>query len=261
LSNLGGIKSLNFEGSPINSFLSLTALSKLSYLNMDKSEIKQSDIPQFLITSPEVNIIFRSDSLTAWWSALDEAWKGVFSGQFGKGSGEPDVESLHRWTAQPEIRIDGAAVDSLHPLGIMINLRRLSVDNVSMSNISHVSNLQLLETLKISHAPVVDFTALPALRELKSLDLSYTGISDLRVLATMSTLESLTLTGNNIKVLRGLEGMFNLTHLDIAGTNVSSLKPIEGLPLKRLICFNSGLKQKAVDAFKKLNPDCEVRFY
>jgi Leucine-rich repeat (LRR) protein len=261
LANLGGIKRLNFEGAPINSFLSLTSLSNLAYLNMDKSEIRQSDIPQFLIASPEVNIVFRSDSLMAWWSNLDDAWKGVFKSQFGKGEAEPNSETLHIWTAKPELSINGASINNLMPLAIMVNLRRLSVDNVSMSDISHVSELQLLEILKISHAPVVDFTALPALRELKSLDLSYTGISDLRVLATMSSLESLTLTGNNIKVLRGLEGMFNLSHLDIAGTNVSSLKPVQGLQIKRLVCFNSGLKQKAVDAFKKLNPDCEVRFY
>lgn len=261
LANLGGIKRLDFAGAPVNSFLSLTSLTDLTYLNMDKSEIKQSEIPQFLIASPKVNVIFRSDSLMAWWSGLDDAWKGIFVGQFGKGNNNPHTEDLHVWTAQPEISIDGASISNLQPLAIMINLRRLYVENVSMSDVSHVSNLQLLENLKISHAPVVDFSALPSLRELKSLDLSYTGIADLRVLATMSSLESLTLTGNNIKVLRGLEGMFNLSHLDIAGTNVSSLKPIEGLPLKRLVCFNSNLKQKAVDAYKKLNPDCEVRFY
>lgn len=261
LSGLGGIKSLNFEGAPVNSFVSLTSLSNLTYLNMDRSDIKQSDIPQFLIASPEVNVIFRSDSLSAWWSGLDETWKGVFKSQFGKGNAEPDSEMLHTWTAKPDFRINGASIENLQPLAIMINLRRLYVDNVSMWDISHLSALQLLEELKISHAPVTDFTALPTLREIKVLDLSYTGISDLRVLSTMSSLESLTLTGNNIKVLRGLEGMFNLAHLDIAGTNVSALKPVQGLPLTRLICFNSGLKQKAVDAFKKLNPDCDVRFY
>ena len=261
LSNLGGIKTLNFEAAPVSTFLPLTGLSNLTYLNIDRSDIKDSDIPQFLLASPKVNVIFRSDSLNAWWTGLDDAWKGVFKSQFGQGDTEPNAETLHVWTAKPELSVNGASIENLKPLAIMVNLRRLSVDNVSMSDVSHVADLQLLESLKISHAPVVDFSALPALRELKALDLSYTGISDLRVLATMSTLESLLLTGNNVKVLRGREGMFNLKHLDIAGTNVSSLKPVQGLSLTRLVCFNSGLKQKAVDAFKKLNPDCEVRFY
>jgi Leucine-rich repeat (LRR) protein len=69
------------------------------------------------------------------------------------------------------------------------------------------------------------------------------------------------LTGTNITVLRGLETLTGLEKLDIGGTNVKSLKPVQGLNLKELICFNTRLNQKAVDAFKKLNPECAVRFY
>lgn len=261
LAGLGGLERLNFEGSPITVFLPLTQLSKLSYLNLDKSEIKKSEIPDFLINSPEVNLIFRTDSLQTWWSGLDDVWRGVFKGQYGNGSQDPSMEILHIWTAKPEISIEGASIQNLQPLAIMVNLRKLSVNNVSISDISHVYDLQLLESLKISHAPVVEFSTIPTLRKLTNLDLSYTGIADLRVLASMSSLEALVLTGNNIKVLRGLEGLHNLRQLDIAGTNVSSLKPVQGLNLSRLICFNSNLKQKAVDAFKKLNPECDVRFY
>ena len=261
LVNLLELTRVDFRDSPVESFLMVKDLPSLEYLNLDNSEIKEAEIPEFLLAKPEINIIYRSTKLEQWWDILDETWKSVFKGQFGDSNQNPDLETLHRWTAKPEVKVQSASVSNLQPLLIFNNLRRLSVSDVPMTDISDVSDLLLLEELKVSHAPVSDLSVLAPLSNLVSLDVSNTGIEDLRPLGTLVGLETLVISGTNIRVLRGLETLTNLKHLDIASTNVRSVKPIQGLNLERLICFNTRLRQRAVDGFKKLNPNCDVRFY
>lgn len=261
LVNLVDLTRVDFRDSPVESFLMLKDLPLLVYLNLDSSEIDADEIPQFLLANEKINIIYRSTLLEQWWDVLDDNWRAVFKGQFGDSDQTPTLESLHNWTAQPEVKIQGAQISNLQPLLIFNNLRRLSVSDVPMMDVSDLSNMLLLEELKISHAPVSDLTVLAPLKNLVTLDVSNTGIEDLRPLSGLTGLESLVISGTNIKVLRGLETLRNLKHLDIASTNVRSLKPVQGLNIERLICFNTRLNQRAVDGFKKLNPSADVRFY
>lgn len=261
LVNLVDLTRIDFRDSPVESFLILKDLPQLEYLNLDNSEINSEDIPEFLMANTKINIIYRSPSLEHWWDLLDDTWKSIFKGQFGDSDETPSLESLHHWTSQPEVKIQGAQISNLQPLLVFNNLRKLSVSDVPMMDISDLSNMPLLEELQVSHAPVMDLTVLTPLQNLISLDVSNTGIEDLRPLGELPGLESLIISGTNIRVLRGLESLINLKHLDIASTNVRSLKPVQGLNIESLICFNTRLNQRAVDGFKKLNPNADVRFY
>jgi hypothetical protein len=261
LVNLLDLTSVDLRDSPVESYLMLKDLPQLVYLNLDNSEINADDIPEFLLANNKINIIYRSSTLEQWWDLLDDTWKDVFKGQFGDADQNPTMEELHNWTAQPEVKIQGASISNLQSLLIFNNLRRLFISDVPMTDISDLSKMALLEELKVSHAPVSDLTVLSPLQNLISLDLSNTGIEDLRPLGILTGLESLVISGTNVKVLRGLETLTKLKHLDVASTNVRSLKPVQGLNLERLICFNTRLNQKAVDNFKKLNPNSDVRFY
>lgn len=261
LVNLIDLTRIDFRDSPVESFLMLKDLPQLKYLNLDSSEIKTEEIPEFLLANEDINIIYRSTSLEQWWDLLDDTWKSAFKVQFGDTDQTPTLESLHRWTSQPEVKIQGEQISNLQPLLIFNNLRKLTVSDVPMIDISDLSNMPLLEELKVSHAPVSDLSVLSPLQNLLKLDVSNTGIEDLRPLGELSGLESLVISGTNIRVLRGLETLTNLKNLDIASTNVRSLKPVQGLNLERLICFNTRLNQRAVDGFKKLNPNADVRFY
>lgn len=255
------LTSIDFRDSPVTGFIMLKSLPKLSYLNLDNSEIDPASIPEFLLSNPKINIIYRSALLEQWWVAIEDSWKTAFKKAYGNGDSEPDLETLHRWTAMPTLKVENSDISNLQALAVFVNLRSLSVSHIPMTDISGLSELKLLEELKITNAPVSDLTVLPILWNLKSLDLSYTAIEDLRPLGQLNELKSMVLTGTNITVLRGLETLTGLEKLDIGGTNVKSLKPVQGLNLKELNCFNTRLNQKAVDAFKKLNPECAVRFY
>jgi Leucine-rich repeat (LRR) protein len=214
-----------------------------------------------LEANKNINIIYRSSVLEQWWDLLDETWRGIFIAQFGESGVEPDLETLHQWTAQSKVIINDAQISNLAHLLVFNNLRELYVTEVPIIDFSHVGQMLLLEELAITYAPVTDLTFLVSLNNLVSLDLSKTGIEDLRPLGSLTGLQSLTISGTNIKVLRGLETLTNLKDLDIASTNVRSLKPVQGLNIERLICFNTRLNQRAVDSFKQLNPNADVRFY
>jgi Leucine-rich repeat (LRR) protein len=262
LSNLSGLTHLNFENSPIENFLSLKDLPELVYLNIDRSRIDEEEVPEFLVTNPKINIIYRTDALNMWWELLTDAWRNLIVDQFERGNFQPDSETLHKWTASPELKIGRSSISNLQPLLIFNNLRRLEVHDVPLTDIQVLGGMELLEELKISNAPVSDINALSFLKKLRVLDLSNTGIEDLRSLSSLSELRVLNVSGTNIKVLRGLESLSNLQELDIANTNVRSLRPIQGLMgIERLICFNTKLNKRAVDAYRKLNPAADVRFY
>lgn len=261
LSNLTGLTYVNFADAPINGIIMLKDLPELVYLNINQASFNEEEVPELLISNPKLNIIYRSALLDNWWNSLDGVWQNIFKSQFGNGK-TPDMEMLHQWTASPEVNIQRASISNLSPLTIFNNLRKLSVFDVPLTDASAVSELKLLEELKISQAPIHDLSIISGLSRLKSLDLSNTGVDDLRPLSSLTALEELNVSGSNVKVLRGLEGLNNLKELDIASTNVRSLKPVTGLPdLRRLTCFNTRLNKRAVDTFKRLNPECDVRYY
>lgn len=261
LSNLTGLRHVNFADAPVNGIIMLKDLPELVYLNINQASFNEEEVPELLKSNPKLNIIYRSELLDNWWNALDGVWQNIFKSQFGNGK-NPDMEMLHQWTASPEVSIQGASISNLSPLTIFNNLRKLSVFDVPLTDASAVAELKLLEELKISQAPITDLSILSGLDKLKFLDLSNTGVDDLRPLGNLTGLEELNVSGSNVKVLRGLEGLNNLKELDIASTNVRSLKPVTGLPyLRRLTCFNTRLNKRAVDTFKRLNPECDVRYY
>ncbi len=261
LVNLQGITHLNFERSPISGIEMLRDLKALAYLNVDSSEMNATEIPDFLHTNPEINIIYRTAALESWWGMLDNNWKKIFMDQFDMES-DPNTEMLHKLAASPELKIEKISISNLQPLLVFVNLRKLSVFDVPLMDVSAINELVLLEELKISQAPIGDLSVFSNLKELVSLNLSNTGIEDLRPLGGLTKIEVLNLSGTNIKVLRGLETLNALKDLDVASTNVRSLRPVQGLSnLKKLACFNTRLNSRAVASFKKANPECDVRYY
>jgi hypothetical protein len=261
LSNLNGLVYLDFENAPVQSILPLKNLPNLTFLNVDRSRIDDEEIPIFLEANSDINIIYRSELLELWWERLTDTWRQLILRQFD-GDVNPDMEELHRWTASPVLHIEGVSISNLQPVLIFTNLRKLEVVDVPLMDITAVGGLSLLEELKISQAPVNEIEMIGGLSNLRLLDLSYTGIDDLRPLSPLRNLEVLNVSGTNIRVLRGLETLSNLIDLDIASTNVRSLRPIMGLAqIEKLTCFNTRLNSRAVDSFRKLNPNVEVRFY
>ncbi len=261
LVNLTELERIDFAGSPVEAIANLINLKKLKYLNVDGSTFDKSEVPVFLVQNPDINIIYRTDELEEWWDLLEGTWKKIIKDQFGKDQ-EPNSETLHNWTANPEVDIERVSISNLRPLKAFVNLRRLSVSDVPIIDISDISELVLLEELKINQAPMSDLAPISSLVNLTSLDLSNTGIEDLRSLSGLQELEKLNVSATNVKILRGLEALYTLKQLDIASTNVRTLRHIQTLSnLEKLVCYNTRLSKRAVDSFRRTNPECDIRYY
>ncbi len=252
---------LDLEFSPVNNIQTVVDLPNLTYLNVNEADFEVAGIPEILIQRPDLNIIYRTDELSAWWNDLDPIWKDIFRKQFSL-SESPEIEKLHLLAAQSQLSLRSVSISDLIPLSVFVNLRSLEVFDAPITSVAPLSAMMLLSQLKLSQVPVTDFLPLSGLSLLEELDLSNTGISELTPISNLRALKKLNISGTNLKTLKGLEALSALEELDVASTNLRNLKPIDGLNnLKKLSCFNTNLTSRAVESFKSSHPDCEVRFY
>lgn len=255
------LEDINLEFSPIKSIKEVTALPKLTYLNVNGADFNVEEVPEVLIQRPEINIVYRTEELKAWWEGLDPLWRDVFRKQFSIGE-DPDTEQLHRLTGNSELKFESVTIPDLAAITVFSNLRSLSVFDAPVSSVVPLSGMNLLTKLRLSQVPVTDFLPLSGLSSLQELDISNTGIEVLTPISNLRELKKLNISGTNLKTLKGLETLLALEELDVASTNLRSLKQLDGLSnLKKLSCFNTNLTTRAVDSFKSSHPNCEVRFY
>ncbi|MCH7403242.1 leucine-rich repeat domain-containing protein [Belliella kenyensis] len=261
LTNLPNLENLDFRNSKVVEIGPLTQLKNLNYLNVDNAPLDREDVVPLLTSNPDLTLIYRTDEVEQWWDRLDDTWKDLVKKNFESKS-DPNSEDLHVWTSSPKFEIVKISVSSFGNLTDFINLKELKISDVPAMDYSALNELKHLESLTINQAPISDLSVLSNLNNLTYLNLSNTGIADLRPISSLRNLNTLLIPGTNVKNLRGLDQLYELQELDIASTNVKSLKPVQGLTnLDKLICFNTRIKKRAVDNFKKLNPDCDVRFY
>ena len=255
------LKRIDLEASPIVSIAALSGLTELNYLNVNGSQVKEVEFPEFLQRRPDVSIIYRSDSLTSWWEGLNEDWKQILSEKF-KLTSSPTIDELHQLTAVSSLSLERVSFTSLEPLTIFNNLRKLAVFDSPTMVLSPLSQLTKLTSLTLSQIPAIDYLPIAGLVKLEELDLSNTGIEGVAALIKLTNLKKLNLSGTNIKSLKGLETLGKLEELDIASTDLRSLKALEDIMgLKKLICFNTRLTPRIVNSFKESFPKCEVRYY
>lgn len=255
------LERIDLEGSPILSISALSGLPELSYLNVNSSQVKEVEFPVFLLSRPDVLIIYRSDSLFNWWEGLDQEWKQVLSEKY-KLSASPTTEELHRLTSVASLALERVSFTSLEPLTIFSNLRKLTIFDAPTMVLNPLRQLTKLTILKLSQLPAIDYLPIAGLVNLEELDLSNTGIEELIALSKLTNLKKLNLSGTNIKSLKGIETIEKLEELDVASTDLKSLKALEDLVgLKKLTCFNTRLTPRNIDSFKESFPKCEVRFY
>ena len=176
-------------------------------------------------------------------AAMDKAVRELIGVAEGKTLMSDQLWKITEFTA-PE------GVKSYEDLKLLPNLTKLTIKNMTVDTLSHLSSLVKLETLDLSGStfPVSDLTILPTLPSLKSLtlagcrlstvenladcktltylDLSSNTIRNLTPLSTMPQLSEVKLRNNAVNSLDALSGLENLTSLDVSFNALSSLAPL-----------------------------------
>lgn len=145
-----------------------------------------------------------------------------------------DIEFVTPLTSLRTLVLHTNRIEDLSPLSGKKDISRLVLaDNRDLSDVSVLSQLKGLVSLRIDNTNVSDLTPIQDLIELQGLSLKRTPVSDLAPIAGLSKLWRLDLAGTQITDIEPLREL-PLRLLNLRNTNVKDLSPLPtGLTLKR----------------------------
>ncbi len=236
---------------------SLAYLNKLETLNVDETKLTEEQVVNYLKSNPKTVAIYQSERLINWWNNLAKDWKYAFN------INNPDAYHLHQLIEQKEVAISNPSISSLTPLNVFINLEKVTLDRVKISNLKELYNTQTnLRQLSFTNGPLQTLDGIGQLSQLESLNISNTAIDDLRELDQLHALRNLNCSGTGIKNLKGISELYDLENLNVSNTDIRKLDRLYKIKeLRTLTCNNTKLRDKRVIEFKLLFPECEVTFY
>ena len=120
-------------------------------------------------------------------------------------------------------------IRSLEGLQHAKNLKFLHVGKGQISDLTPLSGLLNLHTLKLEVHQIVDISPLSKLKNLRELRLEGNSISDLTPLSGLLNLEIIALHNNQIVDISPLSKLKNLRELRLEGNSISDLTPLSGL--------------------------------
>jgi Leucine-rich repeat (LRR) protein len=234
----------------------------LAFIYCDNTRVGKIDIDKFLDHNPDCLIIYQTNLLSGWWSALLPSWKTAFKAHTQIDE-PPAREQLHALASLTALDLSGnREILSLGPITALDRLEELSLANGTLNDITPLSDMIRLKKLNLSGNPVSDLSPISNLPDLVQLDISNTAISKLDAVKAIVTLEQLNCSGTQIKKLDPVSYLVNLKKLECYNTGIGNLKPLTVLfGLKQLVCYNTKLTTKKVEAFKEQMPGLEVVFY
>jgi len=147
-------------------------------------------------------------------------------GDDGDGEVQGDhLEVISQLTNLTHLNLSGnSQIGDLSPLSRLTNLELLDLHWDTAMDITPISNLFKLKTLKLGneyeYSAINDLSPLANLTEMKDLDLGANGISDISPLSRMMNLKELELYGNNIEEIEPLTKFPQLEYLGLDGNPI-----------------------------------------
>ena len=236
---------------------SLAYLNKLETLNVDETKLTEEQVVNYLKSNPKTVAIYQSETLKNWWENLAKEWKYAFN------INNPDAYHLHQLIEQKELSISNPSISSLTPLNVFINLEKVTIDGLKVSSLNELYiRHKELRQLSFTNGPLQTLDGIGQLSQLESLNISNTAIDDLRALDRLHALRNLNCSGTGIKNLKGISELYDMENLNVSNTDIRKLDRLYKIKeLKTLTCNNTKLRDKRVEEFRVLFPECEVTFY
>ena len=125
------------------------------------------------------------------------------------------------------LTLDRNPITDLSPLAKLVNLKYISLSGIrSITNLSILANLIQLDRLHLDGLSISDISPLANLTQLVRLRLDENQIDDLSPLANLTLLEELWLNNNAITDITPLIGLKNLKKLYLANNPLHDLSPL-----------------------------------
>ena len=139
------------------------------------------------------------------------------------------VSGLEHAVNVRDLSLWGNSVSDLSPLADLTLLESLLLAGNPISNVSPLARLTSLRELTFRGCSVSDLTPLAGLTSLTELYMQVCSISDVSPLAGLTSLTELSLQVNSISDISPLAGLTSLRTLDLAGNSISDVSPLVGL--------------------------------
>ncbi len=125
---------------------------------------------------------------------------------------------------------DFHALDGLpHEIGLLDNLRELSLHQTKVADIASLRGLENLRTLNLNQTPINDIYPLQGLANLQILNLHQTKVADIAPLQGLTNLRTLSLSRTRVADISSLRALANLQVLNLQQTQVADITALQGL--------------------------------
>lgn len=204
------------------------------------------------IASIYTNEFNEKDVLTHWWKQLSFEWQSIFRKKLKLTADSLALGDIKNIAAITELDLSGNTfIQTLEPLGQLINLRSLNLSRTTVTDLAPIRNLtelvdvdishtkildlsplkysDKLEKLKVDHTEVSDISIIQKMPMLHYLDASATPVADFTPIATTPELLQLNLEGSAISDLSPLGNLAQLTELNISSTSIKDVSSLKGL--------------------------------
>ena len=216
LQGMENLEKIIFENTEVDNLMALKDLENLKIIYADETKIDLNDFVEFNKARPEVDIVFMTEDLFAFWEGLDEPWEDIINQKLNL-SDSISKEQIHQILKINEIEISGNKdITHIEPVEFMPNLQVLNFTATQVSDLSPIKNLQNLHILNGANSMVKDLSPLKNLTALKAINFDNTEVADISVISELSQIDSLFFNNTKVKDISALNDLsrFNAAYFE-----------------------------------------------
>lgn len=205
LTEVPSLKIIRATSTPVKSIAPLKALPDLLKVYCDNTLVPEEEARNFALDKPDVLVIYESQALMRWYTALSPMWKSIINSKINI-RGKVNKESLAAIASITELDLSGNTdILNLEPVSRLLNLQKLTVTNTNIRELDPLIRLVKLQQLDISNTPVSSLAPLKKSTNLQRLNLSSTPVNNLQALYELNKLEYINCEQTGISETRILQ--------------------------------------------------------
>lgn len=194
----------------------------------------------------------------AWWASLSDEWKKeIYTNYIIKQKMDSDDYISFDYEKEfDKIELDDIEWLDQRVLEDILQQEDLTCYNIKSHNYSPLNKFENLNRLSIDSVSMRDLSQIKkALKGLRYISLENTKISNIEVISEASQLQIISLSYSNVVDISPLRYLKNLTGLNICGTKVVNLKPLIRLnkTLDSLSIENCNIGNESIETLKHFN--------
>ena len=211
IKGMKSLESLSMENSPIDDLSPLTQLDNLRHVYADGSAIDLADFVELANAQADVDVVFMTDELRAFWSELDKTWIDLIGTRLNFTDTISSAE-IHKILQIRDLDLHGnKVISTIDPLKYMPLLESLDISETAIVNLGPLSGCANLRVLRGRDSQVLNLSPIAGLVNMQVIDFSNSGIGDIRPLSGMKKLDTLIFDDTQVKDIEVLNDVGDFT--------------------------------------------------